>query len=54
MTFFIVASIVALLALAVWVHRVVDRDGSDAPRSLQHPPRSHYADQFDRTRTQLR
>jgi hypothetical protein len=52
MTFFIVASILALPALFLWLHRVVTRDGSETVRS--HPPRSHPIDAFGRLPTDPR
>ncbi len=51
MTFFVVATVLTLAALSLWLHRLVDRDGSDTVRA--HPPRSHL-DPFGRAPTDLR
>lgn len=52
MTFFIVAAILALASLSLWLHRLVDHDGSETVRS--HPPRSHRLDDFAHLPTDLR
>jgi hypothetical protein len=52
MTFFIVASILAIAALSLWLYRLVNHDGSETVRA--HPPRSHQVDVFGHVPSDLR